>query len=89
MQAGAILHGCDNEIMAREALHSVIEKEVRGFQVAETGMWVNRQYPGIGASPDGLLFDPMKTQNQSPILYTRCSGAILLFGLLLVYIMKR
>jgi len=58
-QTVAMLHGCDNETMAREAFPSVIEKEVRGFQVAETGMWINRQFPGIGASTDGLLFGPV------------------------------
>ena len=69
-----MLHGCDNEIMAPEAFHSVIEKEVRGFQVAETGMWINRQFPGIGASPDGLLFDPVS--NTKGDLEIKCQMSI-------------
>ena len=63
VQTVALLYGCDNYIMAQEAFHSVVEKEITGFQVAETVVWIKRQYPGIGDSPDGLLFDPVSNTN--------------------------
>jgi len=74
VQTVALLYGCDIYIMAQEAFHSVIEKEIAGFQVAETGMWINRQYPGIGASPDGLLFYPVS--NTKGVLEIKCPMSI-------------
>ena len=59
VQTAAMLHGCHNEIVAREDFQTAIVNEITGFLVAETGMWINRQYPGIGASPDGILFYPV------------------------------
>ena len=45
----------ENEPMAIETFAtSFLDK---GITCEDTGMWVNGGYPGIGASPDGLLFD--------------------------------
>ena len=33
-------------------------------------MWINGQYPGVGASPDGLLFDPHNSSHG--ILEIKC-----------------
>ena len=59
VQTAAMLHGNVNEVLARESFQVKIMKEIAGFQVAETGMWINGRYPGMGASPDGILFDPI------------------------------
>ena len=59
VQTAAMLHGNVNEVLARESFQVKIKKEIAGFQVAETGMWINKRYPGMGASPDGILFDPI------------------------------
>ena len=59
VQTAAMLHGTVSEVLAREAFRSKIDEEIAGFQVADTGMWINRRYPGTGASPDGILFDPI------------------------------
>ena len=32
-----------------------------GFEVKETGLWINPGFTGLGESPDGLLFDPSET----------------------------
>ena len=32
-----------------------------GLEAKETGLWINTNFPGLGASPDGLLFDPSQT----------------------------
>ena len=37
----------------------------KGLKCVETGMWINGQYPGVGASPDGLLFDPHTSSHGS------------------------
>ena len=51
----AMKYGVENEPLARETFAtSFINK---GISWLDTGMWVNGMYPGIGASPDGLLFD--------------------------------
>ena len=28
------------------------------FEVFESGLWVNNNYPGLGVSPGGLVVDP-------------------------------
>ena len=44
----------ENEPMAIETFAtSFLDK---GITCVDTGMWVNGRYPGIGASPDGLIF---------------------------------
>ena len=54
MQTSTMLY----EALARDTFQIQIQSEIVGFQVAETGMWVNR-CPGIGVSPDGVLYDPL------------------------------
>ena len=39
-QTAAMLHGCRNEIMAREDFQTA--NEITGFQVVETGMWISK-----------------------------------------------
>ena len=74
VQTAAMLHGCHNEIVAWEDFQMAIANEITGFQVAETELWINRQYPGIGASPDGLLFDPVS--NTKGVLEIKCPISI-------------
>ena len=59
VQTATMLYGTKHEALARDTFDIQIQSEIVGFQVAETGMWVNRRYPGIGASPDGVLYDPL------------------------------
>ena len=59
MQTAAMLHGNVNAVLARESFQVKIKKEIAGFQVDGTGMWIYGRYPGMGASPDGIVFDPI------------------------------
>lgn len=58
-------HGIDNEPFARSAYISAT-----GNDVKETGLWVNPRYPGLGASPDGIIFD--KNTKTYGILEIKC-----------------
>ena len=53
MQTSTMLH----KALARDTFPIQVQSEIVGFQVAETGMWVNR-CPG-SVSPDGVLYDPL------------------------------
>ena len=44
--------GLKEEPRAR-SLHSA----VTGYYVEETGMWINTNFPFLGASPDGIIFE--------------------------------
>ena len=59
MQTAAMLHGNVNAVLALESFKFKIRKEIAGFQVDGTGMWINGRYPGMGASPGGIVFDPI------------------------------
>ena len=52
----AMTYGHKHESVARKEFASRFFS--KGLKCVETGMWINGQYPGVGASPDGLLFDP-------------------------------
>ena len=69
-QTAAMVYGHEHELLARETFQCSVEQEIEGFHVAETGMWVNQKYPGIGASPDGVLYDPVSCT--SGVLEIKC-----------------
>ena len=52
----AMTYGHKHESVARKEFASRFFS--KGLKCVETGMWISGQYPGVGASPDGLLFDP-------------------------------
>ena len=47
-----MLYGVQKEPAARVAY-----RKLTGYEVVETGLWVNSKYPHLGASPDGLVVD--------------------------------
>lgn len=44
--------------------------EILGFEVKDTGLWINSNFVGIGASPDALVFDPI--ENSCGLLEIKC-----------------
>lgn len=40
------------------------------YEVESSGLWVNSKYPGLGASPDGLISDPLKSTTR--VLEIKC-----------------
>ena len=44
MQTAAMLHGNVNAVLARESFQVKIKKEIAGFQVEGTGMWINASW---------------------------------------------
>ena len=68
----AMKYGVENEPVARETFAtSFINK---GISCVDTGMWVNGRYPGVGASPDGLLFDAHT--NSWGVLEIKCPNSL-------------
>lgn len=61
----ALRYGRENEEKAREEYAVAFE-----FEVAKTGLWVNSKYPGLGASPDAIVFDPQS--GSSGLLEIKC-----------------
>ena len=59
MQTATMLHGNVKAVLARESFQVKIKKEIAGFPVDGTGMRIHGRYPGMGASPDGIVFDPI------------------------------
>lgn len=52
----ALQYGRDNEEVAKKKYTDFTSKKF-GFQISDCGIWVNPKFPGIGASPDGLVTD--------------------------------
>lgn len=80
----AIKYGRDNEPVAFSQYKSHTGNDVRA-----AGFFTNKKYPGIGCSPDGLVYDlngkmkklleikcPMKIQNNSPINIADLKGEV-------------
>lgn len=42
-----------------------------GFKVLKTGFWVNKYWPELGCSPDGLVFDPSEL-NKYGLVEIKC-----------------
>lgn len=55
----SILYGKHNEKTAFNLYKGVLEA-VSVHKVKESGLWVNPDYPGFGASPDGLVYEADK-----------------------------
>ena len=47
--------GCKHEQTARDSYFSEMKKSHDGFQVSESGLVLNSQWPHLGASPDGII----------------------------------
>lgn len=61
----AMRYGQQNEPVARSEY-----AEFFGFEVTTVGLCINSKYPGIGASPDALVFD--QTTNSCGLLEIKC-----------------
>ena len=59
-------YGIDEEQNALEVFSKMANLEVHG-----SGLWVNKKYPHLGASPDGLIFDPA-TGELNAIIEVKC-----------------
>ena len=64
----ALEYGKENEAVAKDQYEAYTS--CLCFEVQETGLWINPKYPGIGASPDALVFDLI--HNSSGLLEIKC-----------------
>jgi len=53
----ATTYGNKNENFARESYTQVLQKQNPTIIVEQTGMWVKKDLPHLGCSPDGLVLD--------------------------------
>ena len=51
----ALEWGVTNEAIARQSYRKISKKKHKGLQVFESGFFISKDYPFIGASPDGLV----------------------------------
>lgn len=65
----AMRYGQSNEELARQKYKCVTSARF-SYIVEDTGLWVNSKFPGIGASPDGLVMDSLK--NTAGVLEIKC-----------------
>ncbi|KAH0540002.1 hypothetical protein KQX54_011019 [Cotesia glomerata] len=65
----AMQYGRANEDIARQKYEDFTCKKF-SYEVKSSGLWVNSKYPGLGASPDGLISDPLK--NTTGVLEIKC-----------------
>ena len=47
--------GCEHEKQAREAYRKKMESVHENFQIFDSGLWTNKDFPFLGASPDGIV----------------------------------
>ena len=66
-------YGIENEDKARADYCKCMENtcKIQGFKVLKTGLWINKLWPEIGCSPDGLVFDPDE-ENKYGLLEIKC-----------------
>lgn len=65
----AMQYGRENEEIARQKYKDFTSKKF-SYEVQSSGLWVNSKYPGLGASPDGLILDPLR--NTTGVLEIKC-----------------
>ena len=47
--------GCSHESEAREIYSRISKSQHSDFSVTECGLFINKQWPFVGASPDGII----------------------------------
>ncbi|XP_071166179.1 uncharacterized protein [Mytilus edulis] len=52
------VYGIESEEQARADYLKYMAGKIQDFRVIKTGFWINKLWPEIGCSPDGLVFDP-------------------------------
>ena len=50
----AVIHGCKHEASAISAYETVMQKQNKNFKVEKCGMFINKNYPWLHATPDFL-----------------------------------
>lgn len=48
----AVIHGCKHEASAISAYETVMQKQHKNFKVEKCGMFINKNYPWLHATPD-------------------------------------
>ena len=48
-------HGCKHEKQARKQYEQVLKETHENLCVSDSGLWLNQQWPFMGASPDGMV----------------------------------
>ena len=64
-------YGLENEDSARQDYMIYIQRNNPEVNVIKTGFWVNKLWPELGCSPDGLVFDPVET-NKYGLVEVKC-----------------
>ncbi|CAC5369921.1 unnamed protein product [Mytilus coruscus] len=64
-------YGNDNEDRARTDYHDVMLNSSPGIKVLKTGFWVNKLWPELGCSPDGIVYDPNES-NKYGLVDIKC-----------------
>lgn len=64
----ALEYGKDNEEKAKIQYKNYTK--ILGFEIKDTGLWINSNFVGLGASPDALVFDPI--ENSCGVLEIKC-----------------
>ncbi|CAC5403328.1 unnamed protein product [Mytilus coruscus] len=64
-------YGIDNEDRARTDYHDVMLNSSPGIKVLKTGFWVNKLWPELGCSPDGIVYDPNES-NKYGLVEIKC-----------------
>lgn len=47
--------GCKHEKEARAAYQKKMESMHVNFHIVDSGLWINKDFPYLGASPDGIV----------------------------------
>ncbi|XP_062514511.1 uncharacterized protein LOC134190103 [Corticium candelabrum] len=69
----AIRWGQDNEVVARLFyLEMQRRRGHAGIQVSECGLFVDTEHGWLGASPDGLIYDPSNVDDTDGVLEIKC-----------------
>ena len=58
----SILHGRQQELIARSIYSRKLQKQCRNFVVYEAALVINPSFPYFAASPDGKVFDPTEKE---------------------------
>lgn len=48
-------YGCKHEAQARQEYEKLMNEKHENVSVSESGLWLNSQWPYMGASPDGVV----------------------------------
>jgi len=70
----ATAYGNKNEPIARKSYEQVLRKSNPSIQVKETGLWVRKESPQLGCSPDGLVVT--RDNNLLKVVEIKCPSVL-------------